>query len=571
MADFPGSFLWPSDLRPGAKSPNPMQSEYPSMPEADSAEAITSSLPAHGIRTFVGLNTYYRELQRPLYFFYDDGFGSLYFRRPFFDPSILYLGTVTGTRQVTVLLVNMGIYARSVAPLDPQAIPGVSVLDPETYPRVVPAYSSIEITFTVGLDGPSTISGSFEFSVGGDVVYLPIIGVRSVVFHLYVNWQEPITERVSYITVVNTCLDSSESRYGLSMAPRVTLDAEYLELPENSSVARLNLLAGLGKTFDVLQWHLGSRTRTWAMAGDTFLSVDEIDSCWYAGCPLVLFRGDGTSESCVVQEVVEGGLALSAPLQENWPPGAQAMPSLVMRPLSEFTVTEEAPGIDAIRASWVSDPVSGDVWAPEAAAATTYRGIEVLTWDHNWKDGKSSFFVISDGLIQHGFGAVQTGFRSNCTPHGPQFKLMGFGKTEVKLLREFWVRRRGRLNPFWASTGRNEVPLPVGLSLGQNYVEISYTPSLWFLINNRDHRSIEVISTAGQTYRMSFNLITRVADTIIGWTLEPVPVALNSNEVKSCSFLYLMRSAEDSATFTWYTTEAVELSFQSVSLVDPEV
>lgn len=496
-----------------------------------------------------------------------EGFSAPFYGDPIFTPSLIDFGTIIDEKVVTFTIYNASILPKIISVADLTPVAGITLSSATAMPFVIGSLATVTMEVTAAMLGPSSISGGFTFYIGGDEFYLPFIGIRSLAFPFAISGRGPAVEKISYMTSVSTCLDGTETRYGLCTDPRVTLEAEYTCFEMDAVRLREIISSWMAKTFDVYQWQEETRLLAPALAGTNVLSVPTADMPWMVGSTIVLFQDTSNYEVVTIAAIGTDELLLQANLTGNWNVFATVIPRLTMRLLTDINLMELSPYIYTFNAVWESDPAARGVWVPEASPAVTYKGLEVFQFQHNWRDNRNTYIRQNSGFLNQGYGAISLSYQSPSAPIGFDFMLFAENRNQLRKIREFIHRRKGRLRSFYLPSEREDLKLTRGLGIGEAYLYVEYRPEIPMVFDQANHRNVVITRTNGVKIYLTIIAYTILETNEVRFQVEEnFAESVNLVQMKSISYMYLARLDSDSVSISRHTADVAEVTIPCVAL-----
>jgi hypothetical protein len=181
-----------------------------------------------------------------------DFYAGDFYNRIHFFPARLEIGNLTADIMYDIEIFNGYFYPVSLLyalPLNAESLTGGGLV----LPALINQLRSVMYHISVSLDGPAKIDALFTFLFDNNDRYdLEVTGNRLVTFAFSPNWDEKVTETISFLTDILESWDGTEQRIILRTKPRCTLSYSILE--SNISLFDNYMMGWGARTFVMPIW-----------------------------------------------------------------------------------------------------------------------------------------------------------------------------------------------------------------------------------------------------------------------------------------------------------------------------
>lgn len=468
------------------------------------------------------------------------------------EPSRIDVGTVVSTKTRNITVWNGFFADKPYTQFNAVDAAGIN-----TQATVSPPYTFRpleEQTFVVDIttQGPPAINAELQFTIGGDVYTVVIVGERLLLLPVEPNWREPITEQLEWLTDVITAYDGSEQRSRSRLAARRAFEYSWI-VDGDASAHTLNLLQGWqNRVFSMPVWMDKTRLAVAVSPGTTTLQVDTTDRSFEVGGFMALFVDKDNYEQMEIATVSTGQLTLTKPLAQAWPVNTPVYPVVIGRLPGQLPMKRHTSTIVAGRMPFQVDPARSWSYLPEAPAPDTYAGHEIVTRAPNWINPISYTSGYDYDVVDYGIGQYQQMMTPDYPTLQHQFSWLLQDRADVRAFREFLARRQGRWQALWVPSFTDDFEIqavmPQGITqmtLRQNRYDLVGADSVANHIVVRTHD--------GGFYPRKVAAIAKSGGDLIMGVDSAFPIELNTTNVRSIHLVRLARLAADTAIIEWLT------------------
>lgn len=486
-------------------------------------------------------------------------------------PQSINLGNMSGDRTVQIQVWNAYFSPVTVEDFDFTQVEGVSVVEPQETPIEVGALRSLDYTLLVSASGPSQVSATLAWVVDGVEYVVPVTGRRSVTFGYRPNWARgAMMETYTWATTVTRAWNGREQRMGTSKSVRRSISYQALVLDSLERQKLDSMMYGWqGRAYSLPLWNEATRTTADVAQGALVVPVDTTQLTVAVGATMLIYLKHGALESVEVDAFDAVSITVKAPLSNAWPAGAKVVPTVAAFPAASSNSTRPVPEYAALQVSFVIDPSIGMNRVQVTPAAQLYRGTELYLVETDWATDLSIDLEANRRESDSGLGPIRMLPKGEFPSLIRSFRWLCKTRDDATWLRNFFHRRRGRLNPVWVPSGVADFTVVAPIGASDTIVRVADNEYASFIAQQKARRDVVFILRDGR--RFCRRIIDSATESGVGSLAldqgfgEEIPV----EAVKRVSYLGFFRLAQDAVTFNWYTDQVavVESSF---ALTEPD-
>lgn len=378
------------------------------------------------------------------------------------------------------------------------------------------------------------------------------------------NWREPVIETLAYKTEIIGSRSGKEQRRAWRVSPRRTFEFSLTLNPTRYAQFKTFYMARRREEIALPDPIRSVKLTTNLNAGSTSFSVAETRSWLFAGAQ-ICFLTQGRAELREVFSVVGTAVVLSAPVAGAWSSGSQIRPALMGRFTDPSGRTPTRTIFDGSFRFEVTPTSEVDQTPP--AAPDTIGGVELLTARANWVDLPDVSFVQPRETVDYGQGQISTGFPIDFMTRTFRANYMGKSFAEAQLLKNVFMRAKGRRGEFLASTMEPDVVLMSTTAAGGATLAVAGRDFYDAYADSPVHKVLTFIGPDGTMATRAINSVTLVGNNsritlAAGLLFDVTPSTL-------ISWLFVSRFASDEMTLTWHTDTVADINWTIMSLETP--
>lgn len=415
-----------------------------------------------------------------------------FYFRVHIDPTALALGNLVTAQQRSVAVWNAWLDRREqINTIVLNQLDSITLSGQGALPLILQPLQMLRWDVGIGVIGSATLSGSIDWHFDdGGVISLAVTANRVTAWTVVPNWQDGLTERLEWLTLVERGSNGNETSTPLRETPRRSW--EFQALAEGAARQRLEALLYDGSA---RHWALPVFTDQSVLAnpvtpGTTTIAVNTASLDFTAGGLAILLRSALHFEVVQVDIVAANAITLKVGAQSAWPAGTRLFPMRMAR-LDDWPQLDRYSsgvlGTSSVR--FVS--VDANDW-PAQMPATTYRGMPVLETRPEWSDNPSVQFARDVTLIDNDIGVVWvddvTGLPWPTQTHRWQL----YGRTERDTFRRLLYALQGRTNVLWVPTWSEDLTPVSPLSAGDYTLQIAWYGYTAYLHQQPGRRDIRI-------------------------------------------------------------------------------
>lgn len=428
------------------------------------------------------------------------------------------------------------------------------------------ALGSQVVTYEIGQGGPPAIDGAHIFYFDLNPVTLAIEGTRSLVLFFWPCGDGIVRETLSWLTDIMTSRNGLEQRVKCRLAPRRRFSLQFF--PESPALCqRLDNMAHAwrGRFWSLPLFQEYAEVDPPAMGGKVIL-CDTRNMTLAAGDTLLLWQSNTVYAALQVDEVAADSITLKKGVSVAFTRKIRVCPVHIARLKSQ-------PKKEC-------HPCAGDKYTfelelqypramKEGEAEETYNDLEVLSESSRLRAGswQPVEFVKAITELDNATGQVFFYSPTDFTSQQVELSFVKLNRTAAFALRDFIVRREGRLTPFFHPLFDRCITLAEDLSASGTTLVVVDT-SLVLLAEEavRNYLMLETVSGA-RYYRQIQGISTGSEGYELISINQSLGEALAVAEVKRISLLALMRLDTDEIEIDWSFAPATECKVVAIEVL----
>ena len=362
----------------------------------------------------------------------------------------------------------------------------------------------------------------------------------------------------SFQTDIITSRNGTEQRRALRFTPR--LSARYQTFIRNDQMSLAeNRLKALQNAPAVIADHGRYVAMAAASAGATAITITT-PPAWIAEGQIIVL---GCSDAVVVSGVSGSTVSLDAPLGDAWADGTIVRPGL-------FGLLDGQLRTDRIKPTAATLSVSLQVYPgaepPEdEGTATTFNGLEVFTFDPDWRASPSLEYIYPVEQVDYGFGRTAQFRPIDRSQTLYEAEFAGLSPASAQAIEQVFLRAKGRRGEFYHSTCRPDMALAADASGTSFTVRGTDIASLFGSVDySQVSQAIEIVQRNGTRVR---RLVTDIsAGSGVSTITVDSSVSLTTAGTARISWMPVVRFASDDLMTEWVTPRIARIraAFQSV-------
>lgn len=494
------------------------------------------------------------------------GGNSDFYNRILIEPSDLDLGNVLSTQTRLIRVWNGFLVNKTMSDFQRQGDAGTLVDEPVSPPYVMQPLEELLYVVSVTTNGPAVVNAELTWTIDGANYLASISGRRVVVFPFGPNWSSGVTESLEWRTDVLRAFDGSEQRRSLRTKARRSLEYRTQLYGKNAQVFENLLWGWQNRLYAVPVWSDKPRLIGDQLGGDTVLSLPTDTYSFAAGGLAIVFADPDDYEVVEIDSVTSGAVTLTRPLERSWPQNTLVYPA-VLGHLPTAVPTQRLTGsVLQATMSFITSPVETDPYTPDAAAPTTYEGLDVLTRQPNWVRSLDNTFDYKFDVMDQITGAINWDPTEDFPRILRKYSWLLRDRDQILAFRQLLGRLRGQAKTLWIPSWH--LDFNVVADIGSADGAISVTNNLFEQLVGLDpaRNRICLRTEDGQTFYRALTGVSRVGDELRLAIDQPIGVSVPLSNVRALHLLMRNRLATDKVDIQWRSDEVavVETTFTTV-------
>jgi hypothetical protein len=365
-----------------------------------------------------------------------------------------------------------------------------------------------------------------------------------------------VLERLEWLTdiVGGGNFDGSEQRVQLRQYPRRFFDFAIGLLGRDRRTAENLLHAWQAKPFALPVW-MDAQTLAAPGAGST-IAVDTTTRDFVIGGLVGVGSGPHTYEIREVQSMTAASLTFTAPLASVWPAGTEVYPLRSARlPDDQRVLRFDG---DTAYGRFRFECTDNSDW-PAATGEPTYRTFPVLTTAPNWTEDVEQGYLAKLAVIDPTVGRRYYDPQATGSITLQTHRWLLDGRAQIDAFRQWLYARRGRAGAFWLPTFALDFAVVANIGVAAVTIDVQRCGYTDFVAQDIGRRDIRIQLLNGTVYYRRITGSVNVSGTVERLSIDSALGALvTPAEIRSVSFMDLVRLEGDSAEIAWWRSDVAE-------------
>lgn len=337
------------------------------------------------------------------------------------------------------------------------------------------------------------------------------------VFSFRVNWKEPISERVSFLTDVRRAAQGAEQRASIRQTPRRSYEGDFLlSGPERTFFDLFINRLGGGEVYVPIPWEVTATGAGLTAGVSNRINFDTTFREWpYLIGEYAILMGAGALdyEIVLIDDVDATGIDLSAAVARAWPRGTKLLPlrRAVIDDLGD--PSHKAAGVATVTAQFRF--LGANHWTPAEDASPVYAGLPVFLDEPNWVEDLTVQLSREIDVMDTGVGVTYQVDTLGRVLLGQSHRWYLPGRERLAGFRDLLYRHRGRAGSFWLPTFKADFRLVNSPGALATQIEVE---------------NVGYLYTGGPTSGREYIAIKHSAGTILRKVLSVIPGATTATE-----------------------------------------
>lgn len=422
---------------------------------------------------------------------------------------------------------------------------GITVTSPGVLPITFARNQELSWVFTVGVQGPPTISASYTWTFAdAESVVLTVTGNRVTAWALTPDWSQGVRETLQFKTDVMTAWSGAEQRRALRIAPRRLFEFDAPMALQERRFIEAALFAWSAMIWALPIFSDGQRLTSAIAPGALTIPCDTVNRDFRAGGLAILIQDAAHYEVVQISSLTGTALALSVAVAGSWPVGSRLYPVRTARLAAYPKITRENAQFATIKPQFVT--VEPCDW-PVATGLPQYRGYPVLENSPDDSAQMEASYTRLANVIDNDTGVVEMDDTADIG--FPLWTHAWFmqGRTQRAFLRGLLYLLKGRQGEIWVPSYQSDLKLAATVAATASTMDVEMTGYTLFLVGQINRQDIRIELLNGTVFYRRVTGSTSVdanterlsIDSTLGQQITP-------SQVRRISFMSLCRLNADS-------------------------
>lgn len=471
--------------------------------------------------------------------FIDDFYYRVHIR-----PTSLALGNVVSTQTYVVKVWNAWFVPQTLTGIN-GTNDGVIAVGSGSLPMLFGALQEKSWHVSVTPDGPAVLDLCLTWDFSGvPSPSLPITGNRIIAWTLTPDWADGVTERLAWLTDIQTSPTGVEQRRAIRLSPRRTLEARILASRRERALLDLTLYGWGARIFALPVWHDQQWLTADIAVGARHIPCDTTHRDFSErGLALLLGEDAFTYEIVEIVGLINAALTLARPTLQAWPAGSRLFPvrtgQLVQQPVPKRQ-TDQTWSVEVVfRLTEASD------W-PQHFPAILYRSLPVLDALPDETEELTAGYQRLVQELDNSAGLVHMTDTAQMAFPVQSYRWLLYGRADQAAFRSLLYALRGRQKIVWLPTHADDMRLMATVASDAMTIDIEYVGYTRFANGKPGRRDIRLSLLDGTALYRRILSATEIGNDRERLVIDaPLGRLINPIEVSQISYLVLCRMDQD--------------------------
>lgn len=196
----------------------------------------------------------------------------------------------------------------------------------------LPIAGSVDASLTnasLAASGGALVNAEVDATLGDVTIFAVAIEFENLaVWPFFPDWQNDVTETLSWLTQILASRTGAEQRFGLRLAPRRAFEATFKLVGRFRTLFDLFVMRVGGSAFYIPVWHDSNKLIVAATAGETSIEIGDTEFTEFQDSPGVFIRGADPLhyEIAEYNGQTDTQILLANALVSSWPKGTRVFP-----------------------------------------------------------------------------------------------------------------------------------------------------------------------------------------------------------------------------------------------------
>ena len=473
--------------------------------------------------------------------FFDD-----YYNRIHINPNRLELGNIASEQSQTVSLWNSYLEAKVL--LDIENIPdGIHVSGQPNPPLSFTALQELSWDLSILSDGPSSIDSLITWQFGSDVAKFHITGTRIIAFGWLVDWSNNVKETLQWRTDVLQSSSGYEQRRALRLAPKISLEADFLLVDKERQFFDLVMVGWSARTFVLPIWNQQQWLQTTHNLGSFVVYCDTTHRNFRSN-RLALLRGQDAfdNETIEIESVLSDRLILKRPLIRTWSKGTCLSPAATTQLESPPQLIKRT---DRMMRCHIIFNLTESIDHSASLPSTTYRNYPVFAEVPNEREDLTHSHERLLHVIENTTGVSLKTDTAKAAFQLYRYQWLTHGRLSQANLRSFLYGLRGSQKAVWLPTFSDDLTLKATITATSQSLDVEWCGYTRFAVNQLGRQDIQITLKSGVVLYRRILSSTEISSQTERLLVESIfPNQILTTDIIRISFITLCRLSNDTVS-----------------------
>lgn len=483
---------------------------------------------------------------KPLHFFKTKSFFDDYYNRIHISPSRLELGNIASEQSQTVSLWNSYLEAKVL--LDIENVPdGIDIAGQTNPPLNFTALQELSWDLSILSDGPSSIDSLITWQFGTDVAVLHVTGTRIIAFGWLVDWSNNVKETLQWRTDVLQSSSGYEQRRALRLAPKISLEADFLLIDKERQFFDLVMVGWGARTFVLPIWNQQQWLQTVHNSGSFVVYCDTTHRN-FRNNRLALLRGQDAfdNETIEIESVLSDRLILKRPLIKTWSKGTCLSPAATTQLESPPQLIKRT---DRMMRCHLIFNLSESIDHSASLPTTTYRNYPVFTEAPNEREDLTHSHERLLHVIENATGVSLKTDSAKAAFQLYRYQWLTHGRLSQANLRSFLYGLRGSQKAVWLPTFSDDLTLKATITSTSQSMDVEWCGYTRFAVNQLGRQDIQITLKSGVVLFRRIISSTEINSQTERLLVDSIfPNQILTTDIIRISFITLCRLSNDTVS-----------------------
>lgn len=469
-----------------------------------------------------------------------------FYNRIHIAPSRLELGNIASEQSQTVSLWNSYLEAKVL--LDIENIPdGIDIAGQTSTPLNFTALQELSWDLSILSDGPSSIDSLITWQFGSDEAKLHITGTRIIAFGWLVDWSNNVKETLQWRTDVLQSSSGYEQRRALRLAPKISLEADFLLIDKERQFFDLVMVGWGARTFVLPIWNQQQWLQTVHNSGSFVVYCDTTHRNFRSN-RLALLRGQDAfdNETIEIESVLSDRLILKRPLIRTWSKGTCLSPAATTQLESPPQLIKRT---DRMMRCHIIFNLTESIDHSASLPSTTYRNYPVFAEVPNEREDLTHSHERLLHVIENTTGVSLKTDTAKAAFQLYRYQWLTHGRLSQANLRSFLYGLRGSQKAVWLPTFSDDLTLKATITATSQSLDVEWCGYTRFAVNQLGRQDIQITLKSGVVLYRRILSSTEISSQTERLLVDSIfPNQILTTDIIRISFITLCRLSNDTVS-----------------------